>query len=167
MLYLAQISVANPQDQGKRRLNEGGTTSSVSQCHRGPQKLHSFPCWCMVRSKERHLMFTAPCNWKQYFGGGALFLPSLNQFFKKIRLTQKQRSQFFFFFFKKSSQRAKPHPGVGCNLHIYRGRCSVASRVVFKGSITKYTKVLFLFTVHKRTLPHSQMRRYKTSHYLL
>lgn len=41
-------------------------------------------------------------------------------------------------------------------------------RGVTEGSITKYTKVLFLFfTVHKRTRPHSQMRHYKINRYLL
>lgn len=94
-------------------------------------------------------------------GRGVYFsLPSTS--FKKIQLTQKQRSHFL----KKVINRGQSH-FLGCTLHIYRGRCSMTSRVVFKGSITKYTKVFFLFTVHKRTLPHFQMRHYKTSHYLL
>lgn len=106
-------------------------------------------------------MCTAPCNWKQYLGAGVRISPFPQPVLKKIQLTQKQRSHL-----KKKKYRGQSH-FLGCTLHIYRGRCSMTSRVVFKGSITKYTKVFFLFTVHKRTLPHFQMRHYKTSHYLL
>lgn len=102
-------------------------------------------------------MCTAPCNWKQNLGAGVRISP----FPQPVTINTETKIPF-----KKKKYRGQSH-FLGCTLHIYRGRCSMTSRVVFKGSITKYTKVFFLFTVHKRTLPHFQMRHYKTSHYLL
>lgn len=110
-------------------------------------------------------MLLASRNWKQHTFGGVILYFSLPSTSKKNTINKSTGIPFK----KKKKQSTECKATSWGVTYIFTGeRGWRGLRGVTEGSITKYTKVLFLFfTVHKRTRPHSQMRHYKINRYLL